>query len=205
MEMTKGGMKLVAGLAATAVLVSSANLIVSMRAASEPVAPVRQAQEPAAQVPVTERAEPRTLKTRAVDFQYPDGWHVSVVEDAEGAGGPSTKIRLNDGPLSAYYPSDAPGIVKVWIQTITADSAIYAGYEEAKWKSFESKEVTVNGQGATQFIAEAGLDMELVPAFEEVLFISGPTKRIEVHYEYGEAADANDPAWQMIKNSLKVK
>lgn len=195
------------GLVAVAVLVSSANLIVSTRPPGAEIVPAQQVQESAAPAPTPAPvpAKARALKTRAVDLQYPDGWHVSVVEDAEAAGGPSTEIRLNDGPLTASYPSDVAGVAKVKIQTIAADAAIYAGYEEADWKSFKSNEVTVNGQRATQFLAEAGPDMELSPAFEEVLFISGPTKRIEVHYEYSEMSEANDPAWLQIKNSLKVK
>lgn len=147
----------------------------------------------------------RNLASTEISFNYPNGWHVSGSRIYDSPDGEADfTYGISPDPIIVISPNE--GIHwTVEMHSIASDAAIYAGYGEADWESFETDTLTINGVEATRFRLTASEDMVFTPKHQEVIFLSGDEHRFEIIYSYNEPEEANDPAWLTIRDSIVVK
>ncbi|MFH2062593.1 MAG: hypothetical protein ABIJ46_00355 [bacterium] len=160
-----------------------------------------------AEAELAETESVRTFENGGLSFSYPNGWHVSASFDYEAQGGEQHTVYLSRDPLQVVTPSDSGVRYHIVMRSYHAGDAILAHYEKQSvdyWDTYESDDIMIGGKKFTRL--RLSTDEPFWAPYQEVVFVSGDGDLgFEVVYEYSDPAEAEDPDWLLIRDSLQVR
>jgi hypothetical protein len=137
-----------------------------------------------------------------VGFEYPSEWHIftSVTFDDANRVRPEMGIYLDADPISVVSPSDGPMLATTIRISLTDEGeAILAPYENG-YEEYKTDQVTINGWPATRIQVKADAKNIYAAPYSEILFVGG----YKIVHDYMTPAEANEPAWELLKKSLQI-